>query len=237
MVANLEHFQKRLEDVHAAAGKLRCEAFVDYTPVVAGQRLCQLTLPSYNRLVAFECAFVSARNIAFKDIVCFIWVHHPEFGQFNATGKTRVTHAVWRALNPRFAGVQIALRFIAQLPRWRWLARFIRPDAAQLQAEAVAEIRRIIHEGLHDFPKDGPTVAGEPLPFAFQAQVLNLMRRSLGLSFAETCSIPLKALAQHLREVLHVSNAGKSSMLSEAEQQVWADYQEWRQSQVIAKRN
>lgn len=232
MVADLKYYQDRLAQAQDGARRLRCEAFVDYSPVVAGQRLRQITLPSYNQLCAFECSFVRPGEITFRDIVCFIWVHHPEFHQFNEAGKRRITHEVWRALNPRYAGVQSLIRLMCPFPRFRWLKRWIRSDAGELQIEAIAEIRRLVHEALHDFPRDDPGAEGEPLPFSFQAQVLNLMRRSLGLSFAETCALPLKALAQHLREILHVESKGKVAMLSPEEARVWSEYMDWRQSQI-----
>jgi hypothetical protein len=231
MVADVKHFQDRLAEARKTASRLRCEAFVDYSPVIAGQRLKQITLPTYNQLCAFECEFVKSLDVGFKDIVCFVWVHHPEFHQFNEKVKMRVTHEVWRALNPRYSVVQSLVRLLAPLPRFRWVARWIRPTAAELQIEAVAEIRRLLHEALHDFPKDGPKEAGEPLAFSFQAQVLNLMRRSLGLTFAETSSIPLKALAQHLREILHVESHGKAMMLTPEEAQVWSEYLEAREQE------
>lgn len=233
MVADLQHFQQRLASVQETAARLRCEAFVDYTPVVAGQRLLPVTLPSYNRLCAFGCAFVTGAPVAFADLVCFVWVHHPEFGQFNARAKTRVTHAVWRALHPRFDGVQGILRFITPLPRFRWLARFHRPMGAELRAVAVADIRRLLHEALHDFPPPAADDApAEPLPFAFQAQILNLFRRSLGLGFDDTRSMPLKQVAQHLREALHHASGGKAQLLTRDEAAVWADYLAWKQSLV-----
>ena len=213
---------ERLRVAQANAQQQRAEAFVDYAPTVAGERLRPITLGSYNALVAMCNGFVTGEGAGLLDIVNFVWLHHPHFGQFERREKARVTRRVVSALSPAFPVINGAVRVLCQLPGWRVLCRLARPTAEERQAEAAAEIARLLREACGDLPRsDG---AGEPLPFAQSAHLLNFFRRELGMSFAETLALPLKQLAQHYRELVHHATAGKALLLTPEEAEIWREH-------------
>lgn len=222
MVAQLHPLSQRLHEVQQEVARHRVEAFVDYSPEVCGIALRPITLDSWNALMAFQNGFVTAGGVSFIDVVNFVWLHHPNFGQFNRREKKRVTYAVWRALTPRLAALNGAIHFLVQFRHFRWLGRFRRQTGVDRFQEAVEEIRRLLVEATRDIPRGDED--GNPLPFSFQAFVLNLFRRELGMPFAETRAIPLKQLAEHLRDILHHRSAGKAILLTPEETAVWADY-------------
>lgn len=201
---------------------MRCEAFVNYAPTVAGERLRPITLDSYNALVAFGNAFVTGEGIGFEDVANFVWLHSPAFGQFAREEKAQTTRRVARALTPRFPTLNLLAAFFSQFPRFRFLRHCVRPTEGELFMAAVAEIRRLLIEATGDLPtSDGE---GEPLPFAFQAYVLNVFRRDLGMAFDETRAIPLKQVAEHFREILHHASGGKAILLTRDEAAIWREY-------------
>jgi hypothetical protein len=212
----------RLEAAQERARRFRCEAFVEYSPIVAGEKLRPITLETYNALVAFGNAFVMGTEIGFADIANFIWIHHPRFGQFNRKEKARVTRRVFDSLRPTFPNLNAAARVLSQFPRFRILGRLTTRSESERVTEAADEIRRLIIEATQDLPTGDEK--GEPIPFAFQAYMLNLFRRELGMSFDETRAIPLRQLAQHFREVLHNSSKGKALLLTASEAEIWREH-------------
>lgn len=217
-----ETLSERLDRAQANAARIRCEAFVDYAPVVAGERLRPITLGTYNALFAFGNAFVTGGAIAFEDIAGFVWLHHPNFGQFNRREKKAVTRRVYAALRPSFPNINGALAVISEFPRFKLLRRFVVAHQGQRVGEAIAEIRRLISEAAGEMPRGDES--GEPMPFAQPAQVLNLFRRYLGMSFEETRRIPMKQLAQHLRELAHHLSDGKAILLTPEEAALWREH-------------
>lgn len=211
-----------LHEAQARARRLRCEAFVNYAPILAGTAIRPITLESYNHLLAFESPYVTGGEPGLEDMFAFLWVHHPDFGQAHDRARRCALRAFLRHVTPRWPTLNGFIRFLAPFPRFRFLRRFIRPTHAERVAEVDAEIRRLLTEALGEFPS-GP--ADEtPLPFSFQAQVLNLMRRELHLTFAETRALPLKQLAQHLRELIHTASAGRALLLTPEEAAIWRDW-------------
>lgn len=225
----------RLAAAQLAARDLRTAAFVRYTPLVCGHRLTRLTLPTYTTLLAWKNAFVCGGPIAFKDLAQFVWLHHPAFDQFAEARRRAVFLAIDRALTPahpilgplaRFATPQLARRgwFVRQCARFtrRWLC----PTAAELRADAIAEIRRLVHEATHDFPPGDDD--GDPTPYALQAQLVSFLLRGYDLDFhtaAElVATLPLAELNQYVREIVHRLSKGKASLLTPAEAAVWRDY-------------
>jgi hypothetical protein len=230
----LEHFRERLAAVHAAQRQARSEAFVPYVPVLAGQRLEPITLDRYNRLMAFGSPFVCGGPRSLDDLLVFVWILHPSFSQFDHRARRACYRASLRALRPRFPVLNALARLLAAHPRLRWLDRFTVPDSEQRLTDAMAEASRLVREAVAEFPR--ASEEGEPLPFAFQAQTLNLLRRELGVSFAEARALPMRELCQHVRELLHHGSRGKATMLTSAEAAVWRDYEAWADS-VAAARN
>lgn len=214
MVAESKSIGQRIAEHRAEIARLRSEAFVDYAPEVAGVVLRPLTLSTYNRLAAFQSPFVVGGPVDFQALFVFVWVHHPEFGQFASTAKRRALRTVWRALNPRFPNLNLAVRFVSQFPGWRWARRFARPTEEERMADAISEARRIVAEALHDFPLGSDDEADRgPSPVTLQAQLLNTFRRDLGMSYTETEALPLKKLVQLLRESVHQKTGGKGLSL------------------------
>lgn len=214
--------RERLEDVQAKARQARVAAFVDYEPTVAGERLNPITLGTYNALVAFENGFATGGPVSVSDVIAFVWLHSPGFGQFETKRKARVARRVLRALHPRFPMLNALLLIVSEFPRWRFLRRFCVPTAEERIAEAVEEIRRLIKEAIHDIPtRDGD---GEPPPVSFTAHVLGVFRRDLGISFEETMRMPMRRVAQHYREALHTASGGKALMLTPEEAEIWAEH-------------
>lgn len=206
-----------------------------YHPVVAGQALLPVTLDTYNVLVAWENPFVCGGSCDFTALFQFIWAHHPDFGQFNPAGRRRVLRAVLRALAPRHPVRNIVCRTLAPLG-WRFLSRWCEPTPAELEQAAIEECQRLVTEAIGQFPVErssaSDTAPSEPLPFSLQAQVLGLMRRELGVPFAETRALPLKELSQHLREVSWVASKGRAMLHSPEEARVWTDYLDWKDRQA-----
>lgn len=146
------NFSEQLKEVRARSARLRCEAFVDYVPVVCGLTLNPVTLASYNRLIAFDNAFAGGGPVSVEAILGWVWVHHPEFGQMAAKAKERAFAQVWRALHPRFPNLNAFLLVVSTLPRWRWLRRFTVATEQERFAAAVAHIRHLMDEALYGFP-------------------------------------------------------------------------------------
>lgn len=213
---------ERLAAVHAASRALRCEAFVDYAPTVAGIRLRPITITSYNLLVATRNGFVTGAGVGVLDIINFVWVHHPAFGQFAHADKRRVSRAAYAAVCPAFPAINALVRVAMTVPRFRWLRWFARPTAEERVEPITREIVRLLTEARGDFPTgdDG----GEPAPFANQAHLLNLFRRELGMTFAETSALPMKQVAQHYRELIHHATAGKAVLMTPAEAEIWREH-------------
>lgn len=144
-----------MKEVRARGARLRCEAFVDYSPVVCGLALNPVTLTSYNRLLAFDNAFAVGTPVTLEAVLGWVWVHHPEFGQRAAKAKRRVFGEVWRALNPRCPNFNAFIHLVSTLPRFRWMARFRVTTADERFGETVAHIRHLMDEALYGFPKGG----------------------------------------------------------------------------------
>ena len=242
-VPTLADFRARLAAAQANARRLRAEAFVRYQPEVAGHVLAPVTLDTYNLLVGWENPFVVGGECDEVALHQFIWCHSPDFGQFAHAARRRSLRRMLVALHPRhpFRGglARFAAPFGAARGLTGWFARRLRPwcepTAEELAAAAIAECQRLVAEAIGEFPtsRPGPEAAPvEALPFALQAQILNLLRRELGLPFAETRALPLKELAQHLRELTWTASGGKAALLTPAEASVWAEYQEWREAQA-----
>jgi hypothetical protein len=246
--------QQRLAAAQARARTLRHRSFVRYKPFVAGHTLEPITLESYNRLLAFENAFVAGGPISFNDIAVFVWVHHKDFGQFSSA-RGPVIRSVWRALNPKFPALNFLLAvFLPLMPyrrmsagrplSWimapvrRLMVSLVRPTHAARVATAVQEIRRLLDEALFDMPppEDGMDGAScEPAPYAFQAQLLNLFRRHLGMTFEETRRIPLCELAEHLREIIDSTAHGKKPLLTPEEAAIWREHLDERTKEEEAR--
>lgn len=230
MVAEAKSIRQRITEHRAEIARLRCEAFVDYAPEVAGVQLRPVTLASYNRLMAFQNPFVCGGPVDVGAVFVFVWAHHPEFGQFAKDAKQRALRRVYRALHPRAPNINTFVRFACQFPGWRWLRRFARPTADERFGEACAEIRRLLDEALHDFPLRDDDDRESP-PVSFQAQLLNTFRRNLSLSYAEIESLPLKRLVQLLREdVYHRSNGKGLSLMSRTEAAIWREHLKQREA-------
>lgn len=238
-------FRARLAAVNATTRQLRIAAFVDYAPFVCGIALQPVTLRSYNLLLGWNNAFVSGGAVTAKDIAQFVWLHHPEFGQFAEKSRRRVFRQIDSALRPALpginalahiffplvAGVAARRRFPVILsPLAFILRRIVRPTAEERYHAAVAEIRRILNESLHDFPISGDE--DDPLPYALSPQLVSLMVRGYGLEF-ETArrlvsELPLKELLEYIREVVHRFSKGKDKLLTAAQARVWEDYLEFK---------
>jgi hypothetical protein len=238
MVAHprIADLRRRLTNVRAETHRLRLMAFVDYSPVVCGVALRPMTLRSYTLLCAWDNAFVVGGPVEIKSIVQFIWAHHPDFAQHAHTARRRVALAIDRALRPRLPTLNALICFFA--PFVPCLRRFCRPTAAELIAAAIAEIRRLVNESLHDFPIGGnasedsssPDEAppSDPLPFALPAYFVGLLVRAYGLPFVEArqlvMDLPLKELLEYTREAIHRLSNGKEPLLTRDEAAVWWDY-------------
>ncbi len=214
MVAEAKSIRQRITEHRAEIARLRCEAFVDYTPEVAGVRLRPITLASYNRLLAFQSPFVLGGPVDFAAVFVFVWVHCPEFGEFAVKAKGRALRRLYRAMHPRWPHLNLFARFVGQFPGWRWAYRMSVPTAEERFAEAVGEIRRLLNEAMHDFPlaSDDDRNRGSS-PVTLQAQLLNTFRRELAMSYAETEALPMKRLVQLLRESVYHKTGGKGLSL------------------------
>jgi hypothetical protein len=231
----LDHFRARYASAQAEAREARAAAFVRYEPVLAGQVLAPITLERYNLLVAFGSPFVVGGPQTVEDLLVFLWCLHPGFSQHDAAARRACYRAALRALQPRWPVLNAIARTVAPFsPRLRRLLRpFLGPTAAELEIAAVEEARRLVAEAIGEFPRGSDD--GEPLPFAMQAQVLNLLRRTLAVPYAEARELPMKELAQLLREAVHHASEGKAPLLTPAEAAVWRDYLEWEESRLPAK--
>lgn len=237
MVAEAKSIGQKITEHRAEIARLRCEAFVDYTPEVAGIRLRPVTLASYNRLLAFQSPFVLGGSVDFTAVFVFAWVHHPEFGEFAVKAKRRALRRLWRALHPRWPHLNLFARFVGQFPGWRWVYRMSVPTAEERFAEAVAEIRRLLEEAMHDFPLSSDDEdKRQPAPVSLQAQLLNTFRRELSLTYAETESLPLKRLVQLLRESVYHKTGGKGlSLITRTEAALIREHLANRESQLNAR--
>lgn len=223
MVAAANPRRQLLEAAQARAALRRAQALVDYAPTLCGLRLRPVSLDSHNALLAFENGFVTGAGITLVDVVNFVWLHHPEFGQFNRAAKRRVTLAVARWHYRGFHRTNDFLRSCACFPGLRWLShRWVtRSTVATRITETITEIRRLLTEALVDFPKGDDE--GEPLPFSHPVYILNTLRRRLDIPHAETRALPLKFVAQILRECVHHASDGKALLLTAEEAAIWAD--------------
>ena len=221
-------FRARLDAAQETVRRLRVAAFVDYAPVVCGLPLRPITLRSYTLLLAWRNAFVSGGPVGLKDIVQFVWLHSPAFGQFAHRARRRVARRVWWSLHPVLPAFNDALGIMSLLPRFRWLARFRRATAAERSAAAVADIRRLVQEALHDFPAGDEEA--DPLPFALAPQLVSLLVRGYpgALDFRGARelvdTLPLCQLVEFVREVLHRLSQGRDKLLTPDEVLVWRDY-------------
>lgn len=252
MVAQ-KNFSERLAEIRARSAKLRCEAFVDYSPVVCGLTLNPVTLASYNRLVAFENAFAVGGPISLEAICVWVWVQSPEFWQLAEKAKRRTFAKVCRALTPRFPVTNLFLHMLTVLPRFKRFAWLASPTKQQRADAAVETIRHLMNEALYGFPSPDATretdeeerelerqemerETGKPIPkerarfdaapsVALQAQMLNTFRRVYGMSYSETESIPLKKLGQLWREHLWQSSGDKTGLrfIDKEEAALWAE--------------
>lgn len=228
--------RQRMEDVRSRSARLRTEAFVDYAPRLCGFALQPITFLSYQRLVAFNNAFVTGAPVDLRSIFQFVWVHHPAFSQHADRARRRVFRRVWRSLHPRLPTLNAALLALRGLPRLRWLSRLVRPTAAECQAAAIAEIRRLVHEALHDFPAPGDDA--RPSPYAGYPHYVSLLERAHPMSFAEARVLvdhaPLKQLVQWVREAIDRLSRGKDKLLTAEEARVWADWLDFKNEQVAS---
>lgn len=224
MVAPIKTISRaqRLQEAQQRATRARSEAFVNYTVKVCGLRLKPITIETFNALDAFGSAFFSGGPVTFIDIVNFIWIHHPAFSDEARAEKARVSRHVWRYLHPRLSGLNDLVWFASTLPRFRWMRIFRRPQANALQDETVEEIRRLVREAVNDMPT-GDDDGGEPMQFSFEAYILNLFHRQLGMSFAETRALPMKQLAEHYREIIHFMTKGKALLITREEVEIWRE--------------
>jgi len=221
--------------VRESAQRKRAAAFVDYRPIVCGVALEPLTLPRYTTLLAWKNPFIVGGAVDFTALVQFVWLHHPAFAQpVGEQGRvvrrelTRLTRRIHARITPRFPLLNQIFRFLAPLPRFRFLSRFCRPTFAENFSAAVSEGRRIVDEAMWDFPAGGDDA--EPLPFAQKPQLVSLFTRGHNLSFAEAAALvdtlPLKQLVEYLREILHRLSRGREKLLTAEEARIWADYLE-----------
>lgn len=216
---------ERLAEAQQEAAQARATAFVAYTPEVCGFRLKPVSLDSFNALDAFQNAFFHGGAIKFEDIANFVWIHHPEFGQFNRAKKTEVTCAVYRYLTPHFSRLNELVWFASVLPRFRWMRHFRRVRSSERQAETIDEIRRLMTEATADMPGGGDSENGDkkPIEFSFQAYLMNTFKRHLGISFEDTRTMPMRQLAEHYREILHHVSNGKALLLTRKEAGIIAE--------------
>lgn len=213
----------RLARLQAEQRVARDEAMVDYQPIVCGMVLLPVSLMSMSRLRAFGNAFVTGAPASFEDIANFVWIHHPDFGQFAREKKEAVTRACWRALHPRWPLLNAIGHLYVTSKRFRWLRRFLVPTAATRYAEAIDEIRRLLEEAWRDFPM-ADDENGEPVPYAFEAYILNAFRRELHMDFETVRAMPLRRVVQHLREIIHHSNPKTMTLMTRAEAAIWRDH-------------
>lgn len=225
----------QLRHVRQQVGHLRAQAFVDYEPEVAGIRLASLTVGRYHRLVACQSPFVCGGPVEFADVFGAVWLLHPEFSQHATAARRRVFRTLYRALHPRCPSLNLFLRYVSQFPGWRWLRRWTRRTQQERTAAAVAELRRIVEEALHDFPvgtseeegaADGKpkprTVSAESPKVALAAQISGCLARHLHCSLAEIDAMPMKRAVQHMREVIVSHGGGKGlALLHPAEAALW----------------
>lgn len=229
-------FRRRLEAVQAEQHAARVAAFVDYTPVVCGFRLEPLTLRTYTLLLSWGNPFVCGGPVEFAHLVQFIWVHQPDFSQFNQAGRRRVVRLLDRALSPRFPTLNRVCFFLRAMPGWRWCRHLVRADATERRTEAVEECRRLVREALRDFPSPGDDAP--PAICALMPQLVALFVRSYGVDFFQAVSLvqqlPLRQLVQYLRESQHRLSLGREKLLTAEEAKVWSDYLGYRNAPASA---
>lgn len=212
----------RLHELKTEQAIARDEAMVDYTPVVCGLHLLPVSLMSLSRLRAFRNAFVMNAPATFEDVANFCWIHDQRFGQFNRSGRRAVYRACWRALHPRFETLNTVAHVFALSRRFRWLRPFLVPPHRVRFQDAVTEIRRLLAEALADYPVAGDK--GEPIPYSYEAYILNTFRRELHMSFDEVRAMPVRRMTQHLRELIHHANPKSLSLMTAAEAEIWREH-------------
>ena len=216
----------RLEKLKGDQAIARDEAMVDYSPVVCGLHLVPVSLHSLSRLRAFRNAFVTGSAPTFEDVANFCWIHQPDFGQFNRLGRRRVYRHCWRALHVPacLEGINAVARLFAFAPQFRWLRWFTVTPSHERFEGAVEEIRRLLTEALHDYPTAGEDGDGAPIPYAFEAYILNTFRRELGMPFEEVRAMPLRRMTQHLRELIHHANPKSLALMTKEEAEIWKEH-------------
>lgn len=205
----------------AAIAAHRATAFIRYEPVIAGFRLRPVSLRSMDRMAAFGCDL--ARG-SFEDLAIFIWVHHPAFGQFAGCRRRLVIARLRSRLTPRYphlagffafagklftacGGVRASL-FGRPALALAWLLTLGRPVTSEARlAAALVEARELMRIARTDWPAADDSGAAAPLPCAFAAYVLNLVKGSHpGLTADEILDWPLVELVQWLRAIIAEAN-------------------------------
>lgn len=237
MIANFQELQTKLRVTQRRMSRLRCEAFIDYTPVICGIELRPISLAIYNRLAAFESPFVCGGPVNLQALVDFCWCSHPLFSQTSQIERKRVLRRVYRHVHPHSTGWNGMLLVYCRFKRLRWLKRFTWPTPSERFVLATDEARRLVAEAMHDFPKSSDDGTA-PAPIALQAQILNTFKRNLGLSYEETENMPLKRLVQLMRESMYASTGGKGlSLISHEEAELTREFLASEQQRINTSTN
>lgn len=189
-----------------------------------------VTIGTHNALLAERNHFAMPKlPMRLRDLQGFIWLHHPRY----SPSRTRLRALVFRAVKYRLfpIGHQVDDALRRKFPDSRFVRAITGFTVAQRLAAATGEIRRQMLEAIREFPRGSDDQ--EPLPFSHQAYIMNTMRRTLGMTFEETEKMPLKRLAQHLRELIHHRSNGKAMQMTEEESSILAEY--LRQQTLIAQ--
>ena len=220
------HQEMRL--VRAASAQLRREAFVPYRATVCGILLEPITLRTHALLVALGNGFVSAGGGTIEDIANFIWIHQPDFGQLNRRGRRRVYRRVSRHFFPGLHRLNDLLRGLRpMLPLWsrRAITVATRDTVDERFKAAISEIYRLLREAVEDMPigeRVDPEKTEPPL-FAWQARIYNSLRRTLNMPYGEAESMPLKQLAQLVRETIDHRSEGTAMQSPSREAELIAE--------------
>lgn len=198
-----------MAEARQRTAQLRAEAFVNYIAEIGGIRLRPLTLATLTILQAWRNPFVLGLPGAdFNAVFQFIWVHHPDYGQFAAEQRESVLQQFRASLGDK-------------------------SHLAERLEESAATVRRLIDEAMHDFPGADPD--SSPAPFSLHPSIVNLLMRGYDLSFAEANALmetlPLKQLVQYMRESLHRLSNGRNKLVPRSEAAVWSDYLAWCDNQ------
>ena len=221
MVANSNSLKAEFIAARAKAAQMRREAFLDRPVMVLGFRLRPITLKTHNALIAEGNFFVCpGHRLGVADIQHFIWLHYPQFDAYDFRLQRRIHAKVARRIRGPFQALRDRLIRNPLTPRW------LRPALGftelQKMTAAASEIARQVREAMQDYPS-GDGEEREPLPCAHAAYILNTMRRSLNVPFQETESMPMKRIAQHLRELVHDNSHGKVLQMTPEEASILAE--------------